>query len=30
MASLIEAIDIKRKMFFEYQGAPYTSSTSTC
>jgi elongation factor P len=23
MASLIEAIDIKRKMFFEYEGAPY-------
>ena len=23
MASLIEAIDIKRKMFFEYDGAPY-------
>ena len=23
MASLIEAINIKRKMFFEYQGAPY-------
>ena len=23
MASLIEAIEIKRKMFFEYEGAPY-------
>jgi elongation factor P len=23
MASLIEAIDIKRKMFFEFEGAPY-------
>ena len=23
MAGLIEAIDIKRKMFFEYEGAPY-------
>ena len=23
MAALIEAIDIKRKMFFEYEGAPY-------
>src|SRR6476660_9447784 len=23
MASLIEAIDIKRKMFFEYENAPY-------
>jgi elongation factor P len=23
MASLIEAIDIKRKMFFEHEGAPY-------
>jgi elongation factor P len=23
MASLIEAIDIKRKMFFEYEGAPF-------
>ena len=23
MASLIEAINIKRKMFFEYEGAPY-------
>jgi len=23
MASLIEAIDVKRKMFFEYEGAPY-------
>src|SRR5215475_15407867 len=23
MASLIEAIDIKRKMYFEYEGAPY-------
>jgi elongation factor P len=23
MASLIEAVDIKRKMFFEYEGAPY-------
>ncbi|MGE3512585.1 MAG: elongation factor P, partial [Vicinamibacterales bacterium] len=23
MASLIEAIDLKRKMFFEYEGAPY-------
>jgi elongation factor P len=23
MASLIEAIDVKRKMFFEYDGAPY-------
>src|SRR6187402_1800327 len=23
MASLIEAIDIKRKMFFEYEQAPY-------
>src|SRR4051812_28674067 len=23
MASLIEAIDIKRKMFFEYEDAPY-------
>jgi elongation factor P len=23
MASLLEAIDIKRKMFFEYEGAPY-------
>ncbi len=23
MASLIEAIDIKRKSFFEYEGAPY-------
>jgi elongation factor P len=23
VASLIEAIDIKRKMFFEYEGAPY-------
>src|SRR5215216_1425144 len=23
MASLIEAIDIKRKTFFEYEGAPY-------
>src|SRR5581483_11367399 len=23
MASLIEAIDIKRKMFFELEGAPY-------
>src|SRR5262247_3644698 len=23
MASLIEALDIKRKMFFEYDGAPY-------
>src|SRR5271165_1857259 len=23
MASLLEAIEIKRKMFFEYEGAPY-------
>ena len=23
MATLIEAIDIKRKMFFEFEGAPY-------
>jgi len=23
MASLIEAIDVKRKMFFEFEGAPY-------
>src|SRR4029453_5854133 len=23
MASLIEAIDIKRKMYFEFEGAPY-------
>src|SRR3954465_3752135 len=23
MASLLEALDIKRKMFFEYEGAPY-------
>src|ERR1700675_3735940 len=23
MGSLIEAIDVKRKMFFEYDGAPY-------
>jgi elongation factor P len=23
MSSLIEAIDVKRKMFFEYEGAPY-------
>src|SRR5205814_68341 len=23
MASLIEALDIKRKMYFEYEGAPY-------
>jgi translation elongation factor P/translation initiation factor 5A len=23
MAALIEAIEIKRKMFFEYEGAPY-------
>jgi elongation factor P len=23
MASLIEAIDVKRKMYFEYEGAPY-------
>ena len=23
MASLTEAIDIKRKMFFEFEGAPY-------
>jgi elongation factor P len=23
MAALIEAISIKRKMFFEYEGAPY-------
>src|ERR1700750_1914092 len=23
MASLIEAIDVKRKMFFEHEGAPY-------
>src|SRR5919205_2366655 len=23
MASLIEAIDVKRKMFFEYENAPY-------
>ncbi|HEY6616986.1 MAG TPA: hypothetical protein VIZ32_20780, partial [Vicinamibacterales bacterium] len=23
MASLIEAIEIKRKMFFEFEGAPY-------
>ena len=23
MPSLIEAIDIKRKMFFEHEGAPY-------
>jgi elongation factor P len=23
VASLIEAIEIKRKMFFEYEGAPY-------
>ena len=23
MASLIEAIEIKRKMFFEYENAPY-------
>ena len=23
MASLIEAIDVKRKMFFEYEGVPY-------
>ena len=23
MAALIEAIDVKRKMFFEYEGAPY-------
>jgi hypothetical protein len=23
MASLIDAIAIKRKMFFEYEGAPY-------
>src|SRR5678810_333075 len=23
MAALIEAIDIKRKMFFEHEGAPY-------
>ena len=23
MASLIEAIDVKRKMFVEYEGAPY-------
>ena len=25
MAALIEAIEIKRKMFFEYEGAPYHS-----
>ena len=23
MAALIEAIEIKRKMFFEFEGAPY-------
>src|SRR5205085_11851955 len=23
MASLLEALDIKRKMYFEYEGAPY-------
>ena len=23
MAALIDAIDVKRKMFFEFEGAPY-------
>ena len=27
MAALIDAIDIKRKMFFELDGTPFTAST---